>query len=365
MSQAGKVGRDWGADPKDTRGTLYGRLLVLSMDDIDTAPPRSYLLKGVISPNEFSIWVGAPKCGKSFLLLHIAYKLSLGQRVFGRRVKPTKVLYVAAEGEGGIAKRLMAIRNKFGNSINFHYIAQPIDLLHGHGHKTEVIDAATAVGAQLIVVDTLNRAMAGGDENSSDDMGELITNVSHIKAATQAHVAVVHHGSKASEGRTPRGHSSLEGADDAMVEIVKQSDGSRIATLVHSKDDADGVTWGFKLETVELGVDDDGDRITTLLVEEMEEPPERLTAPKPLTDNEEIVLRAYDRAVAGSPMLAPVNGDDERPVTTEDVWRRTYYGMSTGEQETKRQAFTRAQKGLQRKGRIACEDGFVWRPDVW
>ena len=48
------------------------------MADLDTAPKRDYLLKGVLAPGEMSIWVGPPKCGKSFLLMFVAYKLALG-----------------------------------------------------------------------------------------------------------------------------------------------------------------------------------------------------------------------------------------------------------------------------------------------
>lgn len=257
-------------NPTKTRGTVHGRLLVLGMDDLDTAPPRDYLLKGVISPNEISIWVGPPKSGKSFLLMYVSYMLALGRSVFGRRVKPTKVLYVAAEGEAGINKRLQALRAKYGPAENFHYIAQPIDLLRDDGHKDEITDAAKAGGAEIIVIDTLNRAIPGGDENSSVDMGLFIANISDIRNETRCHIAVIHHGTKASDGRTPRGHSSLEGADDALVEVQKLADGSRAATLVHSKDDADGMRWAFTLALVELGTDDDGDKITTLIVVEDE-----------------------------------------------------------------------------------------------
>jgi hypothetical protein len=103
------------------------------MSDLDTAPARDYLIKGLISPAEISLWVGPPKCGKSFLLLHVAYLLSLGQPVFERRVKAANVLYVAAEGEGGIANRIKALRNRHGPSEAFHFIAQPADLLHHEG----------------------------------------------------------------------------------------------------------------------------------------------------------------------------------------------------------------------------------------
>ena len=63
-------------DARRQRGMPYGRLLVLGVGDITTAEPRSYLLKGLLSPGEISLWVGPPKCGKSFLLLHVAYLLS-------------------------------------------------------------------------------------------------------------------------------------------------------------------------------------------------------------------------------------------------------------------------------------------------
>ncbi len=350
------------------RGTAYGRLRVLSVDDIDTAALRDYLLKGLLSPGEISIWVGAPKCGKSFLLLYVAYMLSLGRSVFGRRVKPTKVLYVAAEGEAGIAKRIRALRNKYGRSENFTFIAQPIDLLRNGGHKLEVIDAATAVHAQLIVIDTLNRAMAGGDENSPEDMGTFVGNVSDIKHQTKTHVAVIHHGTKASNGSRPRGHGSLEGADDALIEVQKLQDGSRVATVVHAKDDADGMRWGFALDMVELGTDDDGDAITTMIVREMTEVPEKATRAPPLSNNEQIALACFDKAMKAEGMVATVGDNhEERPVLQELAFRRRYYTEAKpGEnQETKRQAFKRAVEGLLAKGRLACRDDLFWRPDTW
>ena len=51
------------------RGTQMGNLLVLSVADAKTAAGRDYLLKGIMAPAELSLWVGPPKCGKSFLML--------------------------------------------------------------------------------------------------------------------------------------------------------------------------------------------------------------------------------------------------------------------------------------------------------
>lgn len=345
------------------RGTPYGKLRVLSIDDIDTAIARGYLLKGLLSPAEISIWVGPPKCGKSFLLLHVAYLLSLGRSVFGRRVKPTKVLYVAAEGEAGIANRIRALRDKHGPSPNFHFIAQPADLLHDGGHKDDLIEAAEACGAQLIVLDTLSRLMAGGDENSPQDMGEFVRIVGQVRHQTQAHVAIVHHGTKASNGSNPRGHSCLTGADDALVEVLKLEDGSRVATVVHAKDDPDGMRWGFSLDVVELGMDEDGDPITTLVVNEAAEPPADKAPRDRLSDNLQIGLQTLHSAMKACAILATVGEDGaELSVITEANWRDCFYreGKPGESQDTKQRAFRRIVDGLQAKKLIGSRDGFVW-----
>jgi AAA domain len=350
------------------RGTPYGRLCVLGIADIDHVPTRDYLLKGIISPAEISLWVGPPKCGKSFLLLHIAYLLSLGRSVFGRRAKTARVLYVAAEGEGGIANRIRALRDRHGLSTGFHFIAQPADLLHREGHLDDLIAAAKGCGAQLIVLDTLSRLMAGGDENSPMDMGTFIANVTCLRHETKAHIAIIHHGTKASNGSRPRGHSSLTGADDALIEVMKQADGTRFATVVHAKDDADGDRHGFQLDRADLGTDADGDPITTLTVTELADPPPRVPPPTKLTDNEDIALLCLDQSLKADGVLATVGEDfEERKVTTAACWKTWFYrsGMPDEAADTRLKAFKRARDGLISKKRVGSWDDFVWRPEVW
>jgi RecA-family ATPase len=368
----GDAGRkNWAPPPEnEERGAKFGRLTVFSVDDVDTARPRDYLLKGIISRGEMSLWVGPPKCGKSFLMLHIAYLLSLGRSVFGLRVKPTKVLYVAAEGEGGIVNRIKALRDKYGPSPNIHFIAQPADLLHDTGHKNDLLLAIKACDADLVLLDTLSRLMAGGDENSPQDMGTFVRNVSELIHETGAHIAVVHHGTKANNGSgsNPRGHSSLTGADDCLVEVTKHEDGTRTARIVHAKDDVDGRSFGFQLEQMNLGIDDDGDPITTLLVAEDAKTSAERNKQASLTDNEKIALRTLDQAFKADAILAIVGDDDrERPVVRLSDWRSWFYreGLPGEDQDTKKKAFQRVRNSLLAKGRIATRDDFVWRPEVW
>lgn len=105
--------------------------------------------------------------------------------------------------------------------------------------------------------------VAGGDENSSTDMGAMVTHLDYLRHATKAHLLVVHHSGKdASKGA--RGHSLLRAATDTEIEI-------QIGRITVTKQRDLGLAWpsgscGFSLDVVELGRDEDGDPITSCVV---------------------------------------------------------------------------------------------------
>ena len=123
--------------------------------------------------------------------------------------------------------------------------------------------AAESTQPRLIVIDTLSRALAGGDENSPKDMGSFILNVGKLMNATDGAVLAIHHCGK-DEARGMRGHSSLLGAVDTELEIVRRfaEDKSASITITKQKDGEDGLTFevplrsepaGSTTETVESG----------------------------------------------------------------------------------------------------------------
>jgi hypothetical protein len=210
--------------------------------------------------------------------------------------------------------------------------------------------------------------MAGGDENSSVDMGTFIAKVTRLRHETKAHVAIVHHGTKASNGTIPRGHSSLTGADDALIEVMKQADGTRCASVIHAKDDVDGDRHGFTLDRAELGTDDDGDPIATLIVTETVGSPLKVGPAVNLTPNEQIALRCLDQSLTADGILATVgNNFEERRVTKAECWKACFYrdGKPDESTDTKLKAFNRSRDGLISKQRVASQNEFVWRPEMW
>jgi hypothetical protein len=224
--------------PEHESTRKLGPLRSFGMDEIGAIKPADYLLKGLFNRNEMSVIVGKEKSGKSFFAMFLSYRIAQGQSVFGRRVKAGggRVLYLAAEGEHGVAKRFRALRDRYGPTNKLRFVAQPLDLLHEEkGHLKAVLELAADFRPDFIVIDTLNRALGGGSENKPEDMGGFIMNMSQLRHETGAHIAIIHHGTKASDGTSPRGHGSLTGADDLLLEVTKAEDGSGIATVVHAR----------------------------------------------------------------------------------------------------------------------------------
>ena len=132
--------------------------------------------------------------------------------------------------------------------------------------KSDITQFARAVnefgqGSGIIVIDTLAQASKGADENSSVDMGLIIGSAQKLQKITGGLVLLIHHvGKDASRGQ--RGHSSLEGAIDAAIEVRSPNTG-RVWIADKVKDGVRGMTEGFRLEVIELGYDDDGDVITS------------------------------------------------------------------------------------------------------
>jgi RecA-family ATPase len=83
------------------------------------------------------------------------------------------------------------------------FTAQSINLCHSDADLKRLL-AEIPQPTGFIVIDTLSRVLAGGNENGPEDMGALVMNVDRLRAATGATVLLVHHtGKDASEVPQP------------------------------------------------------------------------------------------------------------------------------------------------------------------
>lgn len=243
-----------------TAATATRRYKMLSANDLANAPPLQWMIRRLIPKTGLAALYGASGTGKSFLALDLAITVAGGAEWYGMRVKNCPVTYCVLEGEGGMGKRAKAWAQHHGKPLpdTLHFVTQPINLQQPKDVQDladAIIEAGGAGG--LTILDTLNRAAPEADENSSKDMGAILAAAKALQAATAGLVMVVHHTGKDSE-RGMRGHSSLFAAMDSVISVSKTQ-----WEVKKSKDDATGEEFKFKLETLVLGVDDEGDEVTS------------------------------------------------------------------------------------------------------
>jgi len=343
------------------------------LSEFANLPRRQLLIKGLLGIAELSCWYGAPGCGKSFLLMDVAISIARGVYWFNRTVKPGLTVVIAAEGGGGIRKRLDAYCQHHGIDeparvdIPFAVIPASVDLLSAEGDVSAIIEQVRRTSAnvsapvRLIVIDTLSRALAGGNENSPDDMGRFINNVDRIREETQAHVAIVHH--TPHDGKRPRGHSALIGAMDVNVHVEKRQGGNS-ATVTKNKDDEDGWAIGFNLQSMDVGLDDDGAAITSCVVKQSDEIPK---AVRKLPPGAQVALECLHNVLAreGRRVHNRSGIPDGAMCVSENAWRQEFYSRKAGDKlDTKQKAFSRAITDLDEKWKIITHrDGYVWLAD--
>lgn len=219
------------------------------------------LVKGLLDQGAMTVLYGASNVGKTFVAMDLAYHVSRGLMYGGMRSTRSRVIYVAAEGSTGALKRLAALNNRYGSTDGFQILTSPVDLRNREADLQPLIALLRDNGPPgLVILDTLSRVLAGGDENSSVDMGALVSHFDAIRSETAAHLLVVHHTGK-DQARGARGHSLLRAATDTEIEI-----GEGEIRVTKQRDLEKSWSSGFELVSVTLGVDADGDPITSATV---------------------------------------------------------------------------------------------------
>jgi hypothetical protein len=350
---------------------LQRRFRPVRFRDIKISADRPYLVKGILPRDGLIVVWGPPKCGKSFWVFDLLLHVALGWDYRGHRVQPGTVVYVACEGERGLGARAEAFRGrKLADDSDpaFYLLTTRLDLV------ADVAELSADIRAQIgssrcaaIVIDTLNRSISGS-ESKDEDMGRYVKAADQLREDFAAAVIVIHH-CGTNENR-PRGHTSLTGAADAQISVKRDGFGHIVSTVEWLKDGAEGELIASRLDVVEVGVDEDGEPITSCIVVEEAEGMVSLAQHrvKPLSAQQGRALQMLARAIEIGGEVPPAN-NHVPPGTrcvTESVWREyTYRGaISDGEQQAKRMAFKRAAEVLVTLGRVGKWDPWVWIIDA-
>ncbi len=342
------------------------RLQPYHVTELGNRPRRAYLIEKLLDRGAFVEMYGDTNSGKTFMALDIAEHIAQGWDWRGRKVKPGPVVYIAVEGGLGLEERLIAFRQHHGvdqADVPLYIIPASIDLCSADSDAKILIDEMQRLGTvQLVVIDTLARALAGGNENAPDDMGAFVLNCDRIREATGAAVLVVHHSGK-DQSRGGRGHSSLKAAVDTEI-LVENVNSLITITVTKQRDYPSGDTFTFKFDPVEIGTDQDGDPVTSCVLLPADKDATTSQRTK-VTGQAKIALDLLVRAIADGGEIPPAShhipGGTNRVVPLS-LWRSYCMtgGLAEGDNdETFKKAWKRCRERLLSGGIIKVWDGLV------
>lgn len=166
-------------------------------------------------------------------------------------------------------------------------------------------------------------------------MGKALSHCKGVHKVTGALVVLVHHAGK-DTSKGARGWSGIRAAADAELEVMRLANG-RLLRTSKQKDGDDNLEWGFGLDVVPIGVDEDGDVVSSCIVTEQETPTSavlRTLGPNEAVVNEVIqeMAKVQNSGIEVGPLLAEVVRRMPEPVD--------------GKRDTRRQRARRALEAL-------------------
>lgn len=356
----------------DNRPASPGRFDLTWFADIDTTQVKKTFVKGVFGEGEFTMTSGLPGTGKSAVMTDVACHVAAGMDWHGRKVKQGFVVYIAAERKALTERRMAAFRKCHGvGKIPLLVLGGLIDMTSANVDTKALVAAIREAERQCeqdcawVIIDTLTRVFGQGDQNASKDMGRFVANCDLLLKETGAHVSVIHH--TAWSGERGKGAIDLDGAVDASFMVKKKGSGSYVLECDGANDAEDGVVTTFRMESVTVGEDEDGNPTTAPVIvqDDAKEAAEAFTTAMAKT------AKPTQRHVALEHLIAAVKTDGVYPpdgefsdgarVVKEEMWReRCYAAAGEATADAKRKSFQRAKLALLDADLIRETGQWVW-----
>ena len=335
---------------------------------------QDYLIDELLPAEGIVMVWGKFKCLKTFLLYDMMLHIAKGWEYRDRATRQGLAIYCAFEGAHGFPKRTEAQRRYYkladDDDVPLRVMACPTNLIKDHPRLIADIREQLAPDEKpaAVVLDTLNRSLIGS-ESKDADMAAYIFAATAIREAFKCLVIVIHHCGW--DETRPRGHSSLPGAVDGQLAIVR--DGDAVTLLVEFlRDGPEGAEIHSAVKVIEVGQDVTGKMLTSLVVVAANRPAQSSirTWPKSL-----LVLRRALKTMLAS------HGEDfqeniltlpVRAVALEHV-RAEFYAIYPAKgdtpeqrQNSKRQAFLRSLERAQELDLIRLREPVEGAPTmIW
>ena len=357
---------DYANDGKDLKALLLGmqrRHWIFPFSEFRKQPqPIKWLIKGWIQEEGLHMVFGPSGVGKSFSVIDMAASIACPEIEdwHGFKVKHGPVVYLAGEGYLGLKQRIVGWgAHKGADDISISLSEEARDLNTQEGLRDTIEEIRSyETEPRLIIVDTLNRFMAG-DENKAVDVKTMLDACAVLQREFRCAVCLVHHtGVSESAQDRARGSSAWRGAMDIEIQVKGDSDNCVTLNQTKNKDAERQKPLDFELLKVDVPgwLDEDGTQITTRVIEisdavKVEE--------DKLTKTQTFALQTFEKAAGTSGLL-----DEEGNFAGVErkAWRDVFFSMSKASTDgARRNAFYKAIKELRELG-LVSEQNDIFRP---
>lgn len=268
----------------------------IALKDIEPVLIVDSEIKRVLGARGIAAVIAESGAGKSYAVQYMGAHASKGLRWHGRRTRAGLWWFCLREGFDAAQNRFAGMKREHpeladapleldpdGVSLN-----DPLSCL-AFVERVRKREKELGIRIAVIVIDTLAWAMPGGSENDPKDLGLALSGARSLRDALNATVLLIHHlGKDATKGA--RGHSSLKAALDTELTIEKRGD-VRVISASKQRDYESGQEIAsFKLRQIVLGKDQDGEDVTTCVVDTVDLTDVPVPLKKPTGGNQKALL---------------------------------------------------------------------------
>ena len=218
----------------ETAHKRFGKIQVMTMPELMETrfPIRPAVIDGLLPAGTYLL-AGAPKIGKSFLVLQMAYQVSMGAPFLGFSSRQGTVLYLALEDTyERLQKRLAQMTERDSEHLILSVFSETLD----EGLTERLTDFwSEHTDTVLIIIDTLQRVRGHTPDNGSYAADyDTLARLKEFSDTFGVTVLVVHHTRK--EGaedvfNTISGTNGILGAADGALVLHKDKRTSGDAIL--------------------------------------------------------------------------------------------------------------------------------------
>lgn len=331
----------------------------MGINDLMSLKSQTYLIENLIPEGGLSVVYGPPASFKSFVAIDMCLSISSSIDWQGYETGVGKTLFIAAEGVGGLKKRIqawMAKHKDITKTPDFHVLATTVDFLDEE-QLEKLINTIETIGKdfKLIVIDTIARTLSnsGSDENSASDMGMFLSACDTVRERTKSAILAIHHSGK-NEASGLRGSSALLGGVDTSINCSHS--GTVNLSVQKQKDTEQLEMICLEIEKRQLFAE------TSVTLQKAIYEREEYSSEITLGANQKLVYDIINNSLEESGETKWINSDvgEQKFLTLNHISFKCFAQFPDKEERRKKQKLDRSLLGLQNKGVIGMWDEKVW-----